>query len=65
MCAHSLDRAAAAGYLAMQFNLVVSTNERAIRLWRRFGFATVGIIPGAFNHPKIGFVDALVMHRYL
>ncbi|MGH6977480.1 MAG: GNAT family N-acetyltransferase, partial [Stellaceae bacterium] len=32
MCAHSLDAARARGFRAMQFNLVVATNERAIRL---------------------------------
>jgi ribosomal protein S18 acetylase RimI-like enzyme len=65
MCAHSLQYAAAAGYLAMQFNFVISTNEGAVRLWRRAGFDTVGVIPDAFNHPRLGYVDALVMHRYL
>jgi ribosomal protein S18 acetylase RimI-like enzyme len=65
MCAHSLRYAAAAGYLAMQFNFVVGTNEGAVRLWQRAGFNTVGAIPNAFNHPKLGYVDALVMHRYL
>lgn len=47
----------------MQFNFVVSTNDRAIRLWQRFGFNVVGTIPQAFKHPVLGFVDALVMHR--
>ena len=65
MCAHSLDRARARGFRAMQFNFVVATNERAVRLWTRFGFATVGVLPGAFDHPTRGPVDALVMHRAL
>jgi ribosomal protein S18 acetylase RimI-like enzyme len=65
MCDHSLQQAAASGYLAMQFNFVISTNERAVRLWHRMGFKTVGLIPNAFKHPKMGFVDALVMHRML
>jgi len=63
MCEHSLIRAAARGFRAMQFNFVVSTNERAVRLWQRLGFDIVGTIPGAFEHPVLGFVDALVMHR--
>jgi len=29
------------------------------------GFAIVGRIPGAFAHPTLGDVDALVMHRAL
>jgi ribosomal protein S18 acetylase RimI-like enzyme len=65
MCAHSLDIARARGFRAMQFNLVVSTNERAIRLWEDCGFAVVGRLPGAFHHPRLGFVDALVMYRAL
>jgi L-amino acid N-acyltransferase YncA len=65
MCGHSLDRARSRGFRAMQFNFVVSTNERAIRLWHSFGFETVGRLPGAFHHPRQGFVDALVMYRLL
>lgn len=61
MCAHSLERAKARGFNAMQFNFVVSTNERAIKLWRSFGFEIVGRLPSAFKHPTQGFVDALVM----
>lgn len=65
MCAHSLDQARARGYRAMQFNFVVSTNERAVRLWESFGFAVLTRLPGAFNHPTLGYVDALVMFRDL
>lgn len=49
----------------MQFNFVVSSNARAVRLWERVGFAVVGRVPGAFLHPDHGAVDALVMHRAL
>jgi L-amino acid N-acyltransferase YncA len=65
MCADSLDRARALGYRAMQFNFVVSTNARAIGLWNSMGFKTVGRLPGAFRHPSLGDVDALVMYRAL
>ena len=65
MCAHSLDEAAALGYQAMQFNFVVSTNMRAVRLWQRMGFAIVGTLPAAFRHVALGDVDAYVMHRRL
>ena len=47
----------------MQFNFVVSTNHRAVRIWQSFGFETVGRLPGAFQHPTEGYVDALVMFR--
>ena len=62
---HSLAEARARGYRAMQFNFVVGTNERAIRLWRSLGFEIVGRLPLAFRHPVQGYVDALVMYRTL
>lgn len=65
MCQHSIDHATARGYRAIQFNFVVSTNARAVKLWESFGFAIVGRLPGAFAHPAHGFVDALVMFRDL
>jgi ribosomal protein S18 acetylase RimI-like enzyme len=65
MCRHSLDHAKTRGFLAMQFNFVVSTNERAVRLWQSFGFEIVGRLPGAFLHPTAGYVDAYVMYRDL
>ncbi len=65
MGAHALDRARAQGFAAMQFNFVVTTNIRAVRLWESLGFAIVGRLPGAFAHPSLGFVDALVMFRTL
>ena len=65
MCAHSIEYAAAQGYRAMQFNFVISTNERAVRLWQSMGFAIVGRLPDAFLHRVQGYVDALVMFRAL
>ncbi len=65
MCAHSLQAARGAGFRAMQFNLVVSTNTRAVRLWQDMGFAIVGTIPSAFAHPTQGDVAAHVMWRLL
>jgi len=65
MCEHSQREAMRLGFLAMQFNLVVSTNERAVRLWKRLGFAVVGTLPGAFRHQTRGLIDALVMFKTL
>jgi ribosomal protein S18 acetylase RimI-like enzyme len=65
MCEHSQAWAIAHGFRAMQFNFVVSTNERAVRLWQRLGFEIVGRLPGAFRHRTAGFVDALVMYKTL
>lgn len=63
MCQHSLDHARKRAFQAMQFNFVVSTNERAVRLWQSQGFAIVGRLPLAFLHPARGYVDALVMFQ--
>jgi len=65
MAEHSIRHARASGYRAMQFNFVVSTNQRAIRLWETLEFAIVGRLPGAFHHPTAGYVDALVLYRSL
>lgn len=65
MCEHSLEYAKTRGFRAMQFNFVISTNERAVKLWQSFGFEIVGRLPGAFLHPNAGYVDALVMYRSL
>jgi ribosomal protein S18 acetylase RimI-like enzyme len=62
---HSLAHARTQGYRAMQFNFVVSSNARAVRLWRGLGFDIVGRVPAAFLDPDAGYVDALVMHRSL
>ncbi len=65
LCEHSQAQARSLGYRAMQFNLVVSTNVVAVRLWQKLGFAIVGTLPGAFKHSQLGFVDAYVMYKPL
>jgi ribosomal protein S18 acetylase RimI-like enzyme len=65
MCEHSQQFAREQGFRAMQFNFVVATNERAVRLWERLGFMVVGRLPGAFRHQQLGYVDALVMFKSL
>ena len=52
-------------FRAMQFNLVVSTNEDAIRLWQKLSFEIIGTLPGTFHHPRLGSVDAFVMCKQL
>jgi len=49
----------------MQYNLVASSNQAAVHLWQKMGFAIVGSLPGAFAHPTLGFVDAYVMYKSL
>ena len=65
LCRASLSAARAAGFRAMQFNLVVASNAAAVAAWTAEGFAEVGRLPGAFEHPRLGTVDALVMYRGL
>jgi ribosomal protein S18 acetylase RimI-like enzyme len=65
MCMHSLEHAKHRGYRAMQFNFVVSTNDRAVKLWKNCGFEIVGRLPEAFLHPQLGYVEAYVMYRIL
>jgi ribosomal protein S18 acetylase RimI-like enzyme len=65
MCVHSLDAARAARFTAMQFNFVAVSNEGAVRLWQRHGFAIVGRVPAAFRHRRLGPTDVFVMHRFL
>src|SRR5712691_3929219 len=59
LCEHSQAEAVAMGFRAMQFNFVASTNEGAVRLWQKLGYAVVGRLPGAFRHQHLGFVDVL------
>ena len=65
MCAHSLEKARAREFRAMQFNFVVSTNVAAAHLWQAMGFAIAGTIPRGFQHPAHGYVDAYMMYRAL
>lgn len=65
LCQHSLDTAKALGYRAMQFNIVISTNTGAVKLWQQFGFQIIGTVPKAFKHQELGLVDAYIMYREL
>jgi len=62
---HCLAEARRAGFLAMQFNMVVSSNTRAVALWQKLGFTIVGRLPKAFRHQRLGLVDTYVMYRFL
>lgn len=65
MCEHSQEIAIKLGYKAMQFNLVAASNDSAVRLWGKLGFDIVGRLPKAFSHPSKGYVDALIMYKWL
>ncbi len=65
MCEHSQAEALRLGYRAMQYNLVVKTNEASVYLWKKMGFTIVGTLPGAFLHPAHGYVDAFILYKEL
>ncbi len=61
----SLKVAKAKGFLAMQFNYVVSTNVKAVALWQSLGFKIIGTMPAGYRHARHGLVDVYMMHRFL
>jgi ribosomal protein S18 acetylase RimI-like enzyme len=61
----SLTEARRLGYQAMQFNIVVSTNQRAVKLWQNIGFKIIGEIPEAFQHCTNGLTSAYIMYQKL
>jgi len=65
MCKHSIEEARKLGFKAIQFNMIVSTNEPAVALWKKMGFEIIGTIPGGFRHLSKGFVDAYIMFKKL
>ena len=65
MCEFSLEEAKRLGYRAMQFNIVMKSNEIAVRLWQKLGFTIIGEIPEAFNHPQNGLTNAYIMYQKL
>ncbi len=62
---HVVEQARADGYRAMQFNAVVETNTRAVKLWESLGFTVLATVPEAFEHPTEGYVGLLIMYRRL
>lgn len=62
---YAIDWATGQGFRGMQFNAVVESNERAVALWQSLGFDIVGTVPGAFDHPRDGYVGLHIMHRRL
>jgi len=59
---HVVEWHRANGFRGIQFNAVVSTNTSAVRLWHELGFATIGVVPGAFRLPSGEYADLHVMH---
>ena len=65
LCEHSINVAKNSGYLGIQFNIVVSTNQVAVKLWQKFGFNIIGTTPHGFRHHQLGLVDTYIMFKDL
>ena len=61
----ALEEAKIRGYLAMQFNFVIKSNQPAVHLWKSLGFSVLGEIPEAYRHPKLGLVSVLIFYKKL
>jgi ribosomal protein S18 acetylase RimI-like enzyme len=65
LCEHSIQFAKEKGYLGIQFNIVISTNTAAVKLWQKAGFNIIGITPKGFRHQQLGLVDTYMMFKDL
>ena len=61
---HSLMKAKELGFGILQFNAVVRTNDRALRLYEKLGFQKLGVIPGGFLM-KDGHYEDIIPHYHI
>lgn len=61
----SLHLAKDLGFQAMQFNMVLSQNRLAVKLYQKLGFNIVGTLPEAVRNPDGSYQDGYVLHRKL
>lgn len=52
------------GFRILQFNAVVRSNTRALRLYEKMGFVRLGIIPGGFLM-KDGHYEDIIPHYHV
>ena len=60
---HCLKMGKELGYGVLQFNAVVATNERALRLYKKLGFTQLGVIPKGFRN-KDGHYEDIIPHYH-
>ena len=60
----SMEQGKKLGFRILQFNAVVSTNEPALRLYKKLGFTQLGIIPGGFLM-KDGHYQDIIPHYHV
>lgn len=61
----SLKIAKTLGFRAMQFNMVLSGNEAANKLYAKLGFQTIGTVPEAVRNPDGSYQDGHILYRKL
>lgn len=59
----SLQLAKERGFAAMQYNMVLSQNQIAVKLYHKLGFKIVGTIPNAVRNPDGSYQDGFVMYK--
>lgn len=65
LCIHSIKSANQLGFRGLQFNMVVSSNLPAIKVWESHGFKKIGKVPDGFYHYQKGYIDAYIYFRDL
>lgn len=61
----SLEIAKNLGFTAMQFNMVLSQNAIALKLYAKLGFKIAGTLPKAIRNPDGSYQDGYVLFRNL
>lgn len=61
---HCMEKGKELGYRILQFNAVVSSNQQALRLYKKLGFVQLGVIPGGFLM-KDGTYEDIIPHYHV
>jgi ribosomal protein S18 acetylase RimI-like enzyme len=62
---HSIEKGKELGFLILQFNAVVKSNERALHLYEKLGFTRLGVIPKGFLMNDGSYEDIVPHYRML
>ncbi|UZQ86634.1 GNAT family N-acetyltransferase [Thermoclostridium stercorarium] len=62
---HCMSKAKELGFRILQFNAVVKSNQRALRLYEKLGFVKLGVIPGGFLNKDGTYEDIIPHYRVL
>ena len=64
LVSHCMEKGRELGFRILQFNAVVRSNTRALRLYEKMGFVRLGIIPGGFLM-KDGHYEDIIPHYHV